>query len=121
MEDVTISIKDIDGELKELKQFAADEAQKMLGIWLALDRTNDKQVEEMRVTTVSWAEKIRTGTIDRRDAWQALTLAVMKKLEYPLLVLALTEDECDYIMAPESEYISILDIDILAVGVIYCP
>jgi len=100
MDDVTISIKDTDGELKELTQLAADEAQKMLGVWLAPDGNNEKQVEEMRATTVAWAEKVRTGAIDRRDAWQALTLTVMKKLEYPLLVLTLTEDECDYIMAP---------------------
>ena len=54
----------------------------------------------MREVTVKWAEKVRTGAIDKRDAWQALTLTIMKKLEYPLLALTLTEKECDFIMAP---------------------
>ena len=100
MDDVDIAIKDVNGNTVELKQLAANEAQKMLGVWLAPDGNNDKQVVEMRKTTVKWAEKVRTGCIDRRDAWQALTLTVMKKLEYPLQALTLTEKECDFIMAP---------------------
>ena len=100
MDDVYVSVKDSGGNLQQLKQLAADEAQKMLGVWLAPDGNNTKQVEEMRRTTVEWAEKVRTGAIDRKDVWQALTLTIMKKLEYPLLALTLTEDECDYIMSP---------------------
>ena len=100
MDDVNIFIKDVDGNIVELAQLAADEAQKMLGVWLAPDGNNEKQVSEIRKTTVQWAEKVRTGCIDRRDAWQALTLTVMKKLEYPLQALTLTEKECDLIMAP---------------------
>ena len=72
----------------------------MLGVWFAPDGNNTKQVEEMRASNIVWAEKVRTGVIDRRDAWQALTLTVMKKLEYPLLALTLTKEECNYIMAP---------------------
>ena len=100
MDDVNIAIKDVNGNLVELNQLAANEAQKMLGVWLSPDGNNDKQIVEMRKTTVKWAEKVRTGCIDRRDAWQALTLTVMKKLEYPLQALTLTEKECDFIMAP---------------------
>ena len=36
----------------------------------------------------------------RRDAWQALTVTIMKKVEYPLLALTLSEAECNFIMAP---------------------
>ena len=54
-------------------------------MWLASDRNNDKQVEEMRTSNVEWAEKVRTRVIDRRDDWQALTLRLRKKLKYQLL------------------------------------
>ena len=54
----------------------------------------------MREKTVKWAERVRAGCIERRDAWQALTMTSMKRLEYPLLALTLTELECNYIMAP---------------------
>ena len=42
MGDVGIDIKDAGGNPKVLKQLAADEAQKMLGVWLALDGNNTK-------------------------------------------------------------------------------
>ena len=45
-------------------------------------------------------KKVRTGCIDRRDAWQALTMTIMKKVQYPLLALTLSESECNFIMAP---------------------
>lgn len=64
------------------------------------DGINDKQVEEMGASNIIWAEKIRRGYIDRRDVWQAITLTVMGKLEYPLIVLILAVEECNYIMAP---------------------
>ena len=99
-EDVSISLKNSEGEVVSLKQLAADEAQKMLGVWLAPDGNNRKQVEEMRASTVKWAERVRTGCIDRRDAWLALTMTIMKKLEYALPALTLTEEECNFIMAP---------------------
>ena len=100
MDDEKIYIKDKDGNPTELIQLVSYESQKMLGVWLAPDGNNDKQIEEMRASNVMWAEKVRTGVIDRRDAWQALTLTVMKKLEYPLIALTLTEKDCIYIMAP---------------------
>ena len=52
IDDVCLSVKDSGGNLQQLKQLAADEAQKMLGVWLAPDGNNKKQVEEMRRTTV---------------------------------------------------------------------
>ena len=76
-----------------LRLLKPTEAQKMLGVWLAPDGNNDKQVEVMRAITTKWAEKARTGFMNRHDMWQALTMTVMKKLEYPLIVLKLTEKE----------------------------
>ena len=103
MNDVSIEIKDSNGQQKVLEQLAANEAQKMLGVWLAPDGNNKKQVEEMRKQTVEWAEKVRTGAIDRRDAWQALNSTILKKLEYPLVALTLSKAQCDYVMAPALE------------------
>ena len=69
MDDMSIIIKDGNDQQSELEQLAADEAQKMLGVWLAPDGNNKRQVEEMRNQTIEWVEKVRTGAIDMRDAW----------------------------------------------------
>ena len=78
IEDISLAIKDIIGDTKELVQLTANEAQKMLGVWLAHDRKNKNEIEEMRKQTVVWAEKVRTGAFDRRCIWQAITLTIMK-------------------------------------------
>ena len=96
MDDEEIKIKDNNGTITKLTQLASFEAQKMLGVWLAPDGNNDKQIEEMKASNVIWAIKVRTGVIDRRDAWQALTLTVMKKLEYPRVALTLARRLCKY-------------------------
>ena len=38
--------------------------------------------------------------VEKRDAWMAMRLTIMKKLEYPLPALTLSEEDCEYIMAP---------------------
>ena len=40
MDDVYISVKDVNGDLQQLKQLASSEAQEMLGVWLAPDGNN---------------------------------------------------------------------------------
>ena len=100
MDDIHLSIKNSLGMDSELVQLASWEAQKMLGVWLAPDGNNKKQVEEMRKNAMVWGAKVRTGAIDRQDAWRAMNMTIMKTLEYPLVALTLTEKECDHIMAP---------------------
>ena len=68
MDDVSIGIKDGNAQQCELEQLAANEAQKMLGVWLAPDGNNTRQVEEMSKQTIEWAEKVMIGAIDRRDS-----------------------------------------------------
>ena len=99
-EEAELKIKDIVGRNTQLNLLKPSEGQKMLGVWLSPDGSNDKQIEVMRGITTSWAEKARTGYMSKTDAWQAITMTVMKKLEYPLIALTLTEQECNKIMAP---------------------
>ena len=47
-----------------------------------------------------WSEQVRTGFIRREDAWLSLNMTVMKKHDYPLMALLLTEAECRRIEAP---------------------
>ena len=102
-EEAELRIKDAQGINRPLKLLQPNEAQKMLGVWLAPDGNNEKQIEVMRDKAVKWAEKVRTGHTTKSDAWQALTMSIMKKLDYSLIALTLTEQECKTIMAPVLE------------------
>ena len=90
-----MKIKDAMGRNRQLKLLKPNDGQKMLGVWLSPDGSNNKQIEVMREITTSWAEKARTGFMRKTDAWQAMIMTVTKKLEYPLIALTLTEQECN--------------------------
>ena len=100
MDDVGLYIKDVAGVNRKLVQLDSREAHNIIGVWLATDGNNTHQVQEMRKQSEEWATKVRTNAIDRYDAWNALNLAILKKLEHPLVTLTLSEVECDSIMVP---------------------
>ena len=52
---VKVSTKEKDGKLTELVQVAFNEAQKMIGMWLAPDGINNRQIEEMKESNIEWA------------------------------------------------------------------
>ena len=49
---------------------------------------------------MEWGVKVITEAINRQYAWRAMNMTVVKTLEYPLVALTLTEEECNYIMTP---------------------
>lgn len=99
-DDISLQVRDCDGNYSMLERLDPDEARKTLGVWLAPDGNNAEQVSQLRQVAEDWREKIRTGHLTRKDAWDALQMTVLKTLEYPLVALTLTEDECTHIMAP---------------------
>ena len=100
MNDVSVSVKDMAGKETQLQLLNPHEAKRMLGVFLAIDGSNDVQIKHMRRVAEVWYDQIRVGHLSRYDAWSALQSTVMKTLEYPLLALTLTEAECSTIMAP---------------------
>jgi hypothetical protein len=51
-------------------------------------------------TAKSWADKLWTSFLKESEANAALKTTILKKLEYPLPALLLTEAQCDAIMPP---------------------
>ena len=100
MEISTLTARDKENKRVDLEYLKPNEAKKMLGVQLAPDGNNTVQVQEMENKTKKLAESIRTGYLQKHEAWTALTLMAMKSIEYPLPALTLKEEECDRIMRP---------------------
>ena len=47
-----------------------------------------------------WADRIRVSFLSESEAARALSITIIKKLEYPLLAMNLTRQECDDILKP---------------------
>lgn len=61
----------------------------------------------MRRVTDEWYEKVRVGHLTQLDAWTIFNTTIMKSLEYPLLTLMLTNEDCTTTIAPvlKAEYV----------------
>ena len=100
LNDASLYVKDMNGINTQLQLLHPHEAKCMLGVFLAIDGSNDVQIKHMRGVAERWFEQVRVGHLSRYDAWLAFNSTVMKTLEYPLLALTLTEAECNAVMAP---------------------
>jgi hypothetical protein len=94
-----LSVRDCDGTVVELERLPPNVARRTLGVRLAPDGNNEDEVKHLRGVAEKWKDHIRTGHLQRHEAWYALTATVMKTIEYPLLALTLTERQCSHIMA----------------------
>eukprot|EP00957_Ditylum_brightwellii_P187297 14264619-Ditylum_brightwellii.AAC.1 len=54
----------------------------------------------MSKLTNRWAARVQLGYIQKEDAWHYFQMTIKKSLEYPLVAISLTEDECKRIESP---------------------
>ena len=94
------TVKDQNEEIKPLQKVDLSEGREMLGIFLASDGNNNKVVERLTAKAQEWHDNILLGHISRDLAWQASQTTIMKTLEYPLVALTLSEEDCNKIMKP---------------------
>lgn len=83
-----------------LKSLQANQAEEMLGVHLAPDGTNERQLQEMLKKVNTKATQLKTGYVNRYEAWVALTKVACKSVDYPLPALTLKQSECTKIMTP---------------------
>eukprot|EP00957_Ditylum_brightwellii_P174904 13317750-Ditylum_brightwellii.AAC.1 len=79
---------------KRINRLPSSMANRILGVWLAPDGNNKKQVEVLKEIPRGWADRIRMGHIKKDDAWYYYQSTVMKSSEYSLLATTLTQEEC---------------------------
>lgn len=95
-----ILVRDADDRQKILPRLEPHVANETLGIFLAMDGNQKAEVTKLRQKTSVFAEQIRTGFIQRDEAWHALNSTILKTLEYPMEAINLTKRQWDYIMVP---------------------
>ena len=83
-----------------LQRYNPDIAKETLGVYLAMDGNNTEEIKNLRKKTQEFADQIRTGLVNKWDAWYAINSTIMKTLEYPMIATTITEKEWDFIMRP---------------------
>ncbi len=83
-----------------IKRLDTSQAKKMLGVWLAPDGNNIAQIDYLKKRAEELSEFIRTGHVNRREAWVSLNVMAMKTIEYCLPATSFSEKELNEIMKP---------------------
>ena len=98
--DYSFTVKDHTGQQSDLPQKECNMSSCTLGVELAPDGNNDAMVASLRQKAEEWGSNVRSGHLNRHEAWLALNSTIMRSLLYPLPALTLTEEQCTKIMAP---------------------
>ena len=80
------------------------EANKTLGVWMAMDGNQEAEAEYLRGKALDWAETFREASgLERNDAWEGLTTTILNTLKYPACATQLTEAQWEWVMRPAVE------------------
>ena len=83
-----------------VKQLEVHDSYETLGVLLSADGNQDDEIEYLHKKSSKWADRIRVSFLGESEAAKALQTTIIKKLEYPLLELTLSRNECDHILWP---------------------
>lgn len=101
--DLVLSIRNDKNEKVILKRLKFSDAQEMLGVWMAMDGNNNRQVKESSKAVTEWASKLRKGHFSAEMSWKAYCSTICKKVEYVMLPNTFTKANCTKIMTPATK------------------
>ena len=88
------------GEVKELKQYNADEAHKLLGVLTDPSSGNKQQVLYMKNQSHAWGRRMRGSYLQPQLKLLSFRMELRLQLRYPLPAVALTKKQLENVMAP---------------------
>ena len=92
-EDLQMFAQDESGTKVSLQYLQPGVATKMLGVYMAPNGNNARQVHYMRGKTTEWVNNIRRGNLTQTQTYIATVSTIWKTVEYPLTALDLTVNE----------------------------
>ena len=93
-----MSALDADNNRQQVQCLASNQAQEMLGVFIAPDGNHKEQFQNLLSKAKFLGERNRTIPAYSHEAWTGLTHIAMKSLEYCLPSTNLTKSECTTIM-----------------------
>ena len=77
-----------------LTRLESSHAEETLGLWIAPDGNQHRQISALQTKIKRWCDKVRCGQLPISLAWLSLTSGLAKSLEYPLAATTLTLKQC---------------------------
>jgi hypothetical protein len=90
----SLHMKDHQRNLTLLERLEVDEARETLGLWIAMDGNQVKQVLALLKNKLAWADRVRAKQLTKTEAWLSLRLGIAKALQYPLAATNMSKADC---------------------------
>jgi hypothetical protein len=90
----SLHMKDHQHDLTLLERLEVDEARETLGLWIAMDGNQVKQVLALLKEILAWADCVRTKQLTKTEVWLSLRLGIAKALQYPLAATNMSKANC---------------------------
>jgi hypothetical protein len=94
----TLLMNDINNVRNEVRRIPLHNAEETLGVWIAPNGSAKIQCKKMLEKSLTWADQMRTGIIQKHETWLALQSTIWRTFCYPLNALNLTKSQCEQIM-----------------------
>ncbi|MGL5936611.1 MAG: hypothetical protein ACRCZI_13435, partial [Cetobacterium sp.] len=97
-----VSIREPNSEVRvELQRLEPHEARMTLGVEVAMDGNQEREMEHLREKAERFADNYRTAKgLEKNEAWDGILTTVMATMRYPAAATQLTEKQWDYVLAP---------------------
>jgi hypothetical protein len=89
-----------DGQRMCLQQMEPSQGEVTLGVSIAMDGNNRDEKNYLSDKAMEYADQLRTGSINKQDAWYFFTSSFLKTLEYLMETVSPSEQDWDEIMSP---------------------
>ena len=96
----TLNVSDAEGTPCVLKCLEACDAEETLGVKVAADGNWTAAAEALKEKAIALANQLRTGYIDKKDAWYVFNHVFARTLEYPMPATSITEAQWNDILKP---------------------
>ena len=77
--------------VKEKERLSPEQASKILGVWISPDGSSNEQTIQLHQISASWADKVRSGHIKKKDSWYYFQRTVRKLLELSLISTSMND------------------------------
>jgi hypothetical protein len=96
----SLSVLNAVGNMGVLDKLEGSEAQKTLEVTMAPDGNITTEYKRLLGEWQKWASQVKSGNLQKMDAWLALRSTIWNMLEYPLNATTLNRDQCKRIIRP---------------------
>ena len=95
-----LQVRNKTGQLESLPMLTENEANEMLGVYLAPSGLEQKQKEVMIEKAKKWGDSAVLGALRPFEIWTALNTGILKTLEYPIAATSLSKKDFRAILSP---------------------